>query len=41
VLETAGRVLQTFAVEITPEQRIAAVYTTRNPDKLAHLPVAS
>lgn len=31
-----GGTLQTFAVEVTAG-RIAAIYITRNPDKLAHV----
>ena len=37
VLHTPSAVLQTFAFEISPDGRIAAIYSTRNPDKLKHL----
>ncbi|AXQ28597.1 RNA polymerase sigma-70 factor [Solimonas sp. K1W22B-7] len=36
VLGMGGRIVQTYALEIR-EGRIAAVYVTRNPEKLAHL----
>jgi len=39
VLHTATAPLQTFAFEIAPDGRIAAIYSTRNPDKLRNVPV--
>lgn len=37
IRDGAGQVVQTIALEIDDEQRIAAVYVQRNPDKLRHL----
>lgn len=37
VTDTDGRVVQTIALELDAEARIAALYVQRNPDKLRHL----
>jgi RNA polymerase sigma-70 factor (ECF subfamily) len=39
VLFTPTAILQTFAFELSPDGRIAAIYSTRNPDKLRHVPL--
>jgi len=41
VIETDAQVLQTFACEIDAGGRVAAIYTTRNPDKLRHVSAAT
>jgi len=37
VMHTAAGPFQTFAFELSPDGRIAAIYSTRNPDKLRHV----
>jgi RNA polymerase sigma-70 factor (ECF subfamily) len=39
IFDTPAGPLQTFAFEISPDGRIAAIYSTRNPDKLRHVRV--
>jgi RNA polymerase sigma-70 factor (ECF subfamily) len=41
VIQTDAQVLQTFACEIDADGRVAAIYTTRNPEKLRHVSAAT
>ena len=41
VVYTPSTVIQTFAFEVRADGRVATIYSTRNPEKLRHIPVGT